>query len=63
MALSDRNVQAVVPAETHKILRDIAYVKGVPLRDLLRNILIEYGDSALAELKNRQDLLNPREEK
>jgi hypothetical protein len=42
MLTRSHNVQAVVPASTHKVLKDVAYFKGVSLRDLLRAILMEY---------------------
>lgn len=49
--LRSHNVQAIVPASTHKVLRDIAYGAGVSLRDLLRAILMEYAVKAV-ETKN-----------
>lgn len=40
--LLERNVQAIVPPEVHRLLRDEAYEKDVPLKDLIRDILIKH---------------------
>ena len=50
-ALSERNVQGMVPEETHKALRDIAYVKRIALRDLVREVLMEYAAQYLPQTK------------
>lgn len=53
-ALSERNVQGMVPEETHKALRDIAYVKRIALRDLVREVLIEYAANTVSQTKQAQ---------
>lgn len=37
-----RNVQAMVPVEVHRTLRDVAYTKGTHLKDLIGEILEDY---------------------
>lgn len=37
-----RNVQAIVPPDTHRVLREVAYEKDIPLRDLIAEILLAY---------------------
>jgi len=34
------HIQTVIPEYTHRVLRDIAYEKRMPLRELIRNLLI-----------------------
>lgn len=57
--LSTRNVQAIIPNETHKVLRDIAYANGIPLRDLIHDVLVDYAkkysDTKLAESQEKGD--------
>ena len=36
------NVQAIVPQQVHETLRDVAYKKGISLRDLIRAILTDF---------------------
>ena len=51
--LLERNVQAIIPPEVHRLLRDEAYEKDVPLKDLIRDILIKhtkkFGENVLSQ--------------
>jgi len=40
--LSSHNVQTIVPREIHKALTDEAYSKNIPLKDLIREILVKH---------------------
>ena len=40
--LESHNVQTIVPASVHKALRDEAYERKIPLKDLIREVLTQY---------------------
>lgn len=40
--MADRNVQTIVPEKAHKALVDEAYEKKIPLKDLIRAILVTH---------------------
>lgn len=52
--LSTINVQGVVSEQVHKVLRDDAYSKRIALRDLIRNILIDYANKVNSDLTSGQ---------
>lgn len=43
-SLSTHHVQTIVPEEVHKTLREIAYSKKKPLKDLLKEVLTQYAE-------------------
>ena len=55
MALSTRNVQCVVPAEVHRVLREVAYSKHTALRDLICEVLCKF----VEDYQNKRTLSVP----
>jgi hypothetical protein len=40
--MADRHIQTIVPSEKYRQLKLLALNRGVPLKDLLREIVYEY---------------------
>lgn len=59
MSITGRNIQTIIPQETHKVLREMAYEKDVPLRDFVRDILEEVADKFIQESQIKRALNVP----
>lgn len=54
-----RNVQAMVPVEVHRVLREVAYEKGTHLRDLIGDVLEDYVSKVGQESQLKRTLSVP----
>lgn len=57
--LSSRNVQAIVSADVHKVLRDAAYDHDMPLRDLIASVLSDYAKKVVESQLKMRELNSP----
>ena len=58
--MSLRNVQAMVPLETHRVLRDVAYEKEITLRNLIAEILNNFVSKVKGESQLQRELNAPK---
>jgi hypothetical protein len=58
-----RNVQAIIPGETHRVLRDVAYTKeykgASTLKELICAILVDFADKVKGEAQLKRTLNAP----
>ena len=57
--LSTRNIQALIPVEVHKVLRDIAYERNMPIKDLMCDILCDFAGKVQKEAQLKRTLSVP----
>lgn len=57
--LSTRNVQAIVSLECHRVLREVAYEKGIPLKDLIYVVLLDFVEKVKKEKELQRTLCVP----
>ena len=57
--LESRNVQAIVSGETHRVLRDVAYEKKLPLKELICDVLNSFVTKVKEEAQLKRTLSVP----